>query len=252
MKKTRELIHLEHFREVCPFFPEGEIEKTEKPDFIVHAPHQHLGIEHTEMFQPGAPHGESLQAQDSLAQRVVDKANQLYLQNHSQPLLVQTLFKPRGKMSKQDTQRIAKMIVHLIEETPIESGSSITLQRTIENSEHFPKEIAMIHAYSHPNGKENRWVCSSVGFVPQITPEQLQEKIDKKEQKLDGYKSKCSEVWLLIVADDLRIPSTVDLAALASTHRYITRFDRIFFFWNSSRRYLELQVAHANQKAQIQ
>ena len=249
MKKTRELIHLEHFKEIFPFFPEGEIEKTEKPDFIVHAPHKHLGNEHTEMFQPGDPHGESMQAQDSLAQRVVDKANQLYLQNNSQPLLVQILFKPRGIMGKQDVQRIAKMVVHLIEETPIEAGSPNTLRRTRENSEYFPKEIAMVHVYSHPNGKENRWVCSSIGFVPQLASEQLQEKIDKKEQKLDSYISKCSEVWLLIVADDLRIPSSVDLTMLAATHHYITRFDRVFFFWNASRRYVELQLAKANQKA---
>ncbi|MCX5847743.1 MAG: hypothetical protein NTW12_15540 [Deltaproteobacteria bacterium] len=246
MKKTRELIHLEHFKEVCLFFPEGEIEKTEKPDFIVHASHKHLGIEHTEMFQPGDPHGQSMQAQDSLAQRVVDKANQLYLQNHSQPLLVQILFKTRGKMGKQDVQRIAKMVVHIIEETTIESGSPMTLQRTRQNSEHFPKEIAMIHVYYHPNGKENRWVCSSIGFVPQLTPEQLQEKIDKKEQKLDSYSSKCCELWLLIVADDLRIPSSVDLTVLASTHHYSTRFDRVFFYWNASRKYVELQLANAN------
>jgi hypothetical protein len=121
------------------------------------------------------------------------------------------------------------------------------VQRTRENSEHFPKEIAMIHIYCHPNGKENRWVCSSIGYIPEITPEQLQEKIDKKEQKLNSYTSKCSEIWLLIVADDLRIPSTVDLTASASGHHYITRFNRIFFFWNGSRRYVELKLANANQ-----
>jgi hypothetical protein len=86
------------------------------------------------------------------------------------------------------------------------------------------------------------WRCSSAGFIPQITPIQLQEKIDKKDQKLDNYKFKCSKRWLLIVADDLRVPSTVDITVLASTHRYITRFDRVFFFWNSTRRYIELQV----------
>ena len=246
MNKTRELIHLEHFKDICLFFPAGEIEPLkndqEPPDFIVHTPPIHLGIEHTEIFQPGPSHGESLQAQDSLAQRVVDKANQLYLQNRSQPLLVQILFKPRTKMGKQDVHRIAEMTVHLVEETPIEPSRPITLKRTRENSERFPKEIAMIHIFGQSNGKENRWRCSSAGSIPQITPGQLQEKIDKKEQKLDNYKFKCSERWLLIVADDLRVPSTVDLNESALAYRYKTRFDRVFFFWNSSRRFVELQI----------
>src|SRR3989304_499394 len=137
MNKTREIIHLEHFKEVYPFFPDGEIEKSEKPDFIVHTLDKHLGIELTEIFQPGAPHGESLQAQDSLAQRVVEKANNLYLQKCSQPMLVQILFRSRGKMSKQDVNRIAEMIVCLIEDTPIELGSPITLKRTRENLDRF-------------------------------------------------------------------------------------------------------------------
>lgn len=241
MEKKRELIHLEHFKEICSFFPDGEIEKTEKPDFIVHTPHKKLGIEHTEIFQPGIPNGESLQAQDSLAQRVVDKANKLYLQNHSQPLWVQILFNPRVKIIKQDVHRIAEMVFQLIEVAPIESGGYIMLKRDRGNSEYFPQEIAMIHM--HPNKRDNMWRCSSIGIIPEITQEQLQEKIDKKEQKLDSYTQNCSEIWLLIVADDLRVPSSVDLTQSALTYQYKTRFDRAFFFWNSSRRYIELQLS---------
>lgn len=243
MKKCRELIHLTHFKEICSFFPDGEIEKTEKPDFIVHTPHKKLGIEHTEIFQPGIPNGESLQAQDSLAQRVVDEANKLYLQNHSQPLWIQVLFNSKVKIIKQDVHRIAEMVVQLIEVAPIESGEYIILKRNSDNSKYFPQEIAMIHM--QPTKRDNMWRCSSIGSVPELTQQQLQEKIDKKEQKLDSYTQNCSEIWLLIVADDLRIPSSVGLTQSASTYQYNTRFDRAFFFWNSSRRYIELTRSHA-------
>jgi hypothetical protein len=57
MDKERELKHLLRFKEVCPLFPDGEIECTEKPDFIVHASNRLLGIEHTEIFQPGPSDG---------------------------------------------------------------------------------------------------------------------------------------------------------------------------------------------------
>jgi len=251
MKKSRELIHLEHFKSVCPFFPDGDIEPLENdqepPDFIVHSPPKHLGIEHTEIFQPGPSHGGSQQAQDSLAQKVVDKVNQLYLQNHSQSLLVQVTFKPRTKISKQDISRIADMINNLVEETLIEPGSPITLKRTRENSERFPKEVAMMTIFGQSNGNENRWCCSSAGFISEITVEQLQKIIDNKESKLDNYKFKCSEIWLLIVSDNIRIPSSVDLSLSSTTHHYNTRFNRMFFFWNSSRKYIELNVSSSTK-----
>jgi hypothetical protein len=244
MDKTRELTHLEHFRETCDFFPGGEIEKTEKPDFIVHTKDKLLGIEHTEIFQPRPSNGGSFQAQDALAQRVVSQASMFYLQNSNQPLYVQIMFRPRVILRKRKVTSLAKMVSQLIERTPLSPGTPITLKRIKGNSEYFPIEIAMIHLYSHPNGKENLWRCSSAGFIPEITADYLQEKIDQKEQKLDNYMSQCLEIWLLIVADDLRIPSTIDISGSASIHRYRTRFDRVFFFCNATRHYIELQLAN--------
>jgi hypothetical protein len=100
MQKNRELTHLENFKEICSFFPDGEIEKTEKPDFLVYAGEKIIGVEHTEIFQPGPSDGTSLQAQDNLGQRVVSKANQLYLQHNGRPLLVQVLFNHKVMIEK--------------------------------------------------------------------------------------------------------------------------------------------------------
>ena len=61
MDKIIEFIHLQHFKEICSFFPFGEIEKSEKPDFIVHAGDKVLGVEHTEILQSKTSGGESLQ-----------------------------------------------------------------------------------------------------------------------------------------------------------------------------------------------
>lgn len=243
MDKIRELTHIEHFKDICDFFPVGEIEDTENPDFIVHTKNKLLGIEHTEIFQPGSSNGGSLQAQDALAQRVVRQASDIYMKNHNRPLIVQIMFRPRVIFGKQKVTRLAEMISQLIERSPVTPGTPITLKRTKQNSEYFPIEIAMIHLYCHPNGKENRWRCSSAGFIPEITADYLQEKINQKEHKVDNYRSQCSELWLLIVADNLRIPSTLDLSKSASMHHYHTKFDRVFFFWNATRQYIEIQLA---------
>jgi hypothetical protein len=118
MKKPREHRHLSHFKEVCPFFPQGELEESESPDFIVHSGTRVVGIEHTEVFQPGPSHGESLQAQDSLAQRIVERAKQFYVRDYSRPLHVQVLFNPRAIASKLPAV-ISALILRVIV-TPLE------------------------------------------------------------------------------------------------------------------------------------
>ena len=255
MQKNREFSHLKHFKEICSFFPEGEIECTEKPDFLVHTQDTILGIEHTEIFRPGPTNGTSPQAQESIYQRVVDKASSSYLENHSQPLLVQISFNERIMIGKKDGKsladaidRLAKAVVRLLEMAPIVPGNSIIIERTKENSKEFPDEIRRLYVYAYPNGKENRWKSLSPGWIPEITPEDVQEKIDKKEPKLDSYKTKCSELWLLIVAHNVEKSTSIDLSEAAISHYYSTKFDRVFFFWNSTRHYIELQLANINHR----
>jgi len=242
MDNERELIHIEDFKEICSFFPDGEIECTERPDFIIHAREKLLGIEHTNIFQLETPHGSILQAKDVLAQKVVNQARDLYLQTHDQPLRVQILFNPIKPLSEQKVSQLAEMASRIIERTKLTPGIPIILKRTKENSEYFPIEITRIHLYSHPKGKENRWMPSSIGTIQELTIRDLQIKVADKEQYVDIYRSRCSEVWLLIVADYSRIPTTLDISDDAVAHFYHTKFDRVFFFWYSSSQYFELQL----------
>jgi hypothetical protein len=241
MEKTRERAHVDHFKEICTFFPEGDIKSGEAPDFTVPTEGGLLGIEHTEIFQPDTSTKENyLQAQDSLARKVVAKAKSLYLQSHTRPLLVQVLFNSNVTITKHEVGGLAQALVSLIDGASIDPGSTIVLKRTRGNRELFPHEIATVSIRS--NVKDSRWEASSLGYPSTINEQQLQQKIDLKEAKLDRYVRKCSQLWLLIVADNVRIPSTVYLTPEASVHRYSSKFNRIFFFSNSSRSFVELQT----------
>ena len=245
MNKNRELVHLEHFRQVCPVFPQGEIEQAESPDFLVRRDSGLLGIEHTEIFQPGLPHGASLQAQDSLAQRAVCRARELWKQAIGRPLFVQILFNPRVNITKRRVDAVARAIARVVEETSIEPGEHMTLKRNPITRVSFPREVVFIFIRRPlaDRDQEDRWCCSSSGFVPSLSPQDIQNVLDKKESKLRNYLLKCPEVWLLIVADALRVPKTVDLSEPALLHCYTTRFDRVFFFWNAVRRFVELNAS---------
>jgi hypothetical protein len=240
MSRVREQAHLLHFQETFESFPVGDVEKTENPDRIVHTPQHRIGIEHTELFHPGPSHGHSLQAQDGLARRIVDEAEKLFSTKCSQPLLVQIRFMSRSKMGKQDVGRIAEMICHLVDDAVADLPTFATLTRTPQNAERFPAEVSCIEVVRQ--SRDTRWCCSGNSFVRELSPEQLQATIDKKEQKVNSYREKCAEIWLLIVADDVRPPSTLDLAPSAVTHPYATTFDRVFVFWDAKRKYVELAL----------
>jgi hypothetical protein len=244
MSREREILHLNHFKSIFPSFPEGEFDEKEidKPDFIIHTIDHLLGIEHTEIFQTIDSNGFSLQAKDKNAQILVDKAYNFFIGQHNQSPNLQIFFDPRIPIGKEkDFDSLANKIAYLIELTLIDQNLPLTIKHTKENFEYFPKEIARICLYPCSNGN-GKWHCSSSGFIPAITSADLQDKINIKEPKIDTYKIKCSEIWLLIVADDNRNPSTLDLTFEAANHSYKTRFDRVFFFWNGRRQFIECKL----------
>lgn len=245
MNNNRESVHFERFRKLCPTFPVGRIEKTERPDFLVHTDDQLIGIEHTEVFQPGPSHSGSLQAQDNLVARIIKRSEELWEETNGPSLLVQVFFDPHIKIAKQNVDRIAQSVIDTIKQVSIDPGEVTVLKRTSFTYTHFPQEVVHISIYRSKLGRagENKWECSSVGWIPSLSPQDVQIIIDKKECKLDHYLLKCSEVWLLMVADALRVPSSVDLCETALLHRYNTRFDRLFFLWYADQKLVELHTS---------
>jgi hypothetical protein len=244
MKKERELAHLELFREILSSFPTGTVEESESPDFIIHTDRGLLGIEHTQVFQPGPPHGGSLQAQDSLARSAVKRASELHIQSGGPPLLVQILFNPQRRIRKRNIDEIATAISGTIAKADVKPGDQLLLGRTPATLGSFPKEVALIAVRRPLQELEDRhhWRASSAGFVPMLGPDYVQAVIDRKEPKLVTYNDKCAEVWLLIVAEALRAPSSVDIDGSAVTHKYTTNFDRVFFLWYFDHSLLELKT----------
>jgi len=248
MHKGRERAHLLRFKEACPFFPDGKIESDEQPDFVVHTSDGLLGIEHTEMFQPGPSHGGSLQAQESLRQRITGWARELHEQAGGQPLHVGVLFHPEVEIRKQGTRDIAGALARLVIEADVEPGRLMEIKPTWETDDTFPKGVVLIQICRHPGGKRNCWSCHSAGFATTISRKDIQGVIERKECKLNVYRAKCPEVWLLIVADEHSASSTVRLAKQSMEHCYETRFDRVFFFWNWDCRFVELRLAEKREQ----
>jgi hypothetical protein len=66
--------------------------------------------------------------------------------------------------------------------------------------------VFFIHAEVVPKPRFARWTVARAGLVATLTPKHLQDVIDKKAKKINGYKKSSEEIWLLIVTDR-RLPS---------------------------------------------
>jgi hypothetical protein len=249
MNKKLEHAHLMHFKDIFPDFPDGDVSHDDKPDFIVHykdSPNT-IGIEHTQIFKPddsNKPIGNIWKYHDEIGKKIAQRARCLYLENHNLPLIVTISPFPDIEIKESDIEKIAKKVVNVISSTNIKLSETICLQPTVSNSDIFPKEIGRLYISTPKNQKEGLWKWSGSGWSIELTPKLIQDEIDKKEDKLVIYKLKCETAWLLLVVDDSRNPSFLDISHSSLEHIYETKFDRVFIFWNATLRFVELQLLH--------
>jgi hypothetical protein len=246
LDKTLEYIHLMHFKDIFPDFPEGDVCECEKPDFIVHCVggQKTIGIEHTQIFKPDHTNKTTLKAQDELGKKVAQRARCIYLKNHNIPLIVTISPMPGIEIKKANIENIAGKVVNVIENTNIKVGEPICIRPLGSFSDIFPKEIGRLYLFTFKDQKDDLWNWSGSGWYFDMNPEFIQDQIDKKENKLAIYKSNCDTEWLLLVADDSRNPSFLEITDSIFKHTYKTKFDRVFIFWNASKRFVELQLEH--------
>ena len=67
------------------------------------------------------------------------------------------------------------------------------------------------------------------GFVPTLTPPDLQKVLWDKEVKVSSYRRQCEEVWLLIVARGFEPSTFGDLGPEVGGYRCESGFERVFF-----------------------
>ncbi|MBV9864609.1 MAG: hypothetical protein JO316_04615 [Abitibacteriaceae bacterium] len=63
-----------------------------------------------------------------------------------------------------------------------------------------------------------------------VDPQDLQDIISAKHARITSYLRKCSQVWLLIVADAAHISSIGDIDDSVRDYEYTSGFDRIIFY----------------------
>jgi hypothetical protein len=242
MDKELEKVHLEHFKLAFDGFPSGTVVQSEGPDFLIQGRQSTIGIEHTQMFQPGPTDGGSLQAQEKLRLKLLEHTQDRYSSAGGPALSAFVIFFPNKKISSKYLNNVAYNLAEVILREAIRQEHARFLQLSPITCD-LPHPIAGVNILIRPGSNRSSFSPLEMGWIPAISSSDILSRIADKETKIIQYEKKCDEIWLLIVANEIAVSSTVDLSQEAIQYSYSTNFDRLFFLWNFHPKCLEFTVA---------
>jgi hypothetical protein len=242
-KKEIESEYLDRFRLAFPNFPEGRIESTEEPDFLVHRTDTTLGIEITELHRESPPGVRPQQASEAMRHRVVLRAQQLYELRGLPAVHVSVHMNTNFEIAKAEVEPLALAICDLVARNLPEVGRSSREEFDWINREYFPEELAEISVHQLAGIARTFFSCPDVTWVPTLKAADIARALAGKESKYEAYRRRCQEVWLLIISDSDSMSTWFEHDSDQLSEPIKSRFDRIFLFKQFSKRITELKVS---------
>lgn len=244
-KKRQEETYLRRFRENFADFPEGTILPNEHPDFLVKTSRGRVGIELTEYHvrEPSESRGSPMRAREETEDEVLRRAVDQYRSKGLPPVVVNVLWHPHRALGRRRISELATDLADLVQEHLPETDHSTT----IHDHRHpagrpLPQEVASVTVIRRKSISKDSWTPVRAGFVPTITPLDLQQIMRNKEAKVPSYRQHCQEVWLLIVARGFEPSTFGDLESEIEGYEFQSGFDRIFFLHHFDGSVSELHV----------
>lgn len=230
-KKEQERFFLQRFLERMGVAAIG-IEGREGPDFLVHLPDRSIGIEVTRLHIRESSPEPLLQAVESVTERIISKAQKLYMGSDGIPALVTVLFGVNVRPEKVQRDSVARGLVGIVLEMALQPGEHQEWRSWDEENFESPlaEVIDTVYAWAVPDPGMARWRTSRVGWVAPLTPERLQSRIHEKSGKIDSYLRTTSENWLLIFANGMNPSQAFSVPGDFPSDQVSSPFERTFFY----------------------
>ncbi len=243
MKKQTEVNHLLRFRQNLPAFPDGMICGGEAPDFLVNTRHGYVGVEHKQSFRESDnPDGSRMRAGENKEDKVLRLASSRYEASGLPPVWVNVLWSLQNRPTASRVHELANDLAVLVEACLSEQGGEVAIKHRHPAWGSLPPEVSYLSIRSNEIFSTNLWVSTRGAFIPTLTPFDLQKRIEEKEGKITSYRQKCSQVWLLIVANGFESSTFGELAPEIQEFSFETSFDRVFFLHHADEFVVELST----------
>ena len=242
-QKERERLFLAEIKKLKPNLISGNFMDSESPDFIIPQNDKKLGIEIIEYVR-GQNSGESaLRRAEIVRQRIIDKANDKFYKTKDDPLWVLFSWYPRKHPRKTDVAKLALVAVSTImKHIPNELFESIEIENKELAQTPLKEFVRKIRVTKVRNEKQALWSSIESGWIS-VQSDEIQEIISSKSIKVEKYKEKCDEIWLIIVADGQHISSNVGLEHIKPNNQYSSEFDKIIFYDRFTQNIINLAVS---------
>jgi len=206
-------------------FPPGDIVESEAPDFIVSTPAGLLGFEITRLFQPPSTSPFPPKQIESFREWVIRRAEEIYSASGNRPVEVNAYFSVRP-VEKQKKEQFAQAFSEFVRTNYPEDGK-VLLFRESEPMSTLPSGFGAVSiAPPLPDGYRP-WFAGGVGKTKLLTFDFLAEVISAKSPLVAGYRSRTSEVWLLIVVEIFPFSASFSVPAEVDTWRFDHEFDQV-------------------------
>ena len=241
-KKQEERHFLDRFKSFFDNFPQGDVECTEEPDFIVATPKHRLGIEVTKLYWTSEPGNLPRQAQESLHGQVANKAEQLHEKSDLPKCIVSVHFADR-KLRKKDIEPAAMEVFNSVMSNIPSAESSAQLPPNGWTESGLPANISALSVYRTDNIEKTTYSAPQVGWIPDMNSKtDIQRVLDAKNPKALAYRKKCDELWLLINVAFGTISSQFDIPDEVVEEVVDANFDRVFLLSHSQEKVWELNI----------
>ena len=241
-KKEIERHYLERLRDSLVDFPDGRIESSEEPDFLVHGNAVTIGIELTELHRETRSGTKPQQALEAMRHRVVAKAQELYIAANL-PSVTVSIFMNDGYDIKRDrVLPLAKIIRQLVESHLPDKNSSQKIEYDWKNPASFPDPFIKISVHRRDAITRTFFSAPGATWVTTLSYADIDRAAEPKEMKYSTYRKKCDEAWLVINADIGSMSTWFEFDSSMLSKPLRTRFERVFILRHFGSKLFELPV----------
>ena len=248
-KKQRERFLLDQFLKHQKITPK-RIVPGESPDFLIDLEGRAVGIEMTELFirrNRSEAHPEPLKESllkkiESNADRIISKAREIYFSAGNPPVLSTIVISDRITLDKKKGDQIAELIAYQIQSMSLENSQAAKWRSCEEENEKHPllDLVYFIHTERVPELRFAHWTVVKAGLVATLTSECLQAEIDKKANKINTYRKKAEEIWLLMVADPTRLSQKFSIQTDFPIGSVSSPFTKTFYYGYAAEEVIDL------------
>ena len=198
------------------------------PDFLLSGGRGKIGLEITLLQRTEDHSGRPRRAMEGMREQLLDGLRNLWRVRGGLPIEVRISFARHQSPDKAslplDVERLCSFVTTRVPR--MNSHGEFGSDR--DDRDALPNCVARVSIARFDARTEANWFGTDVSLVPDLSPSDVQARIDAKELKFTTYQVAASEVWLGIVLDGFRPSGHFTVTNEVRATGYPTRFARVF------------------------